>query len=312
VTTAFDVVIAGSGIAGLTAALTCARLGRKTLVLTGDLLGGQLLSIAKIDGFPGFPDGVAGYDLCPMAQEQAAAAGAAFSATALTGLVAADRQWRIATADGEDHVARAVILATGAGLKELGVPGEDRLRGKGVSHCASCDAPLLRDRTAVIVGGGDSALQEALTLAEFAAHAIILHRGDALPAQAAYRDRVLAHSRIELRLHTELDEILGETKVTGVRVRDRATGIAASLETSGVFVYIGLQANTAVLQGRVALDPDGRIATDGWMRTGLAGICAAGAVRSGWPGRAVAAAGEGAAAAVAIDRFLKDATWLTG
>lgn len=311
-TTQFDVVIAGGGIAGLTAALTSARLGRATLVLTGDILGGQLLSINKVDGFPGFPDGIAGYELCPMAQEQAAAAGAEFSATTLKQLAQEGRQWRVKTAEGEEHAARAVILATGAGLKALGVPGEARLQGKGVSHCASCDAPLLRDRSAVVVGGGDFAAQEALTLAEFAARVIILHRGEALSAQPAYRDAVLAHPRVELRFNAVLDEILGDNKVTGVRVRDRATGQAADVETSGVFVYIGLQPNSAVLQGRAALDPAGRISTVASMRTELPGICAAGAVRSGWPGRAVASAGEGATAAVAVDRYLRDGTWLNG
>ena len=310
---AFDLVVAGSGIAGLTAALTGARLGRKTLVLTGDILGGQLLSINKIDGYPGFPEGIAGYDLCPIAQEQAAAAGAEFSATELTRIAPADRSWHVSAGDGADYVARAVIVATGAGLKQLGIPGEERLFGKGVSHCASCDAPLLRDKVAVVVGGGDSAAQEALTLAESAARVILLHRGAALGAQADYRERVRGNNRIEVRYNTVAEEILGAGKVTGVRVRDQSSGAVADLEASGVFVYIGLQPNAAVLDGRVALDPTGRIVTDAAMRTGVPGLCAAGAVRSGWPGRAVASAGEGAAAAISVDRYLKDeGSWPTG
>jgi thioredoxin reductase (NADPH) len=311
VSAAFDVVVAGSGIAGLTAALTSARLGRKTLVLTGDILGGQLLSINKIDGYPGFPEGIAGYDLCPMTQEQAAAAGAEFSAAELKRIAPADRSWHVTAADGKEYVARALIVATGAGLKQLGIPGEDRLFGKGVSHCASCDAPLLRGKVAVVVGGGDSAAQEALTLAESASRVMMLHRGAALTAQADYRERVRGNNKIEVRCNTVAEEILGDAKVTGVRIR--ASGSAADLEASGVFVYIGLQPNAAVLEGRVGLDPAGRIATDGSMRTGVRGICAAGAVRSGWPGRAVASAGEGASAAIAIDRYLRDeGSWPTG
>jgi thioredoxin reductase (NADPH) len=307
--TAFDIVVAGSGIAGLTAALTAARLGRKTLILTGDLLGGQLLSINRIDGFPGFPDGVAGYDLCPITQEQAQGAGAEMASSELARLAPGDEGWRIGTSAGEELTARALILATGAGLKTLGVPGEERLRGKGVSHCASCDAPLLKGRVVGVVGGGDSAAQEALTLAEAAARVVMFQRGDGLTAQAAYRERILAQSKIELRCNTEVEEILGETQVTGIRVRDRSDGAAGNLELAGVFVYIGLQPNSAAVEGVVPLDTSGAILTDGAMRTTLRGICAAGAVRSGWPGRAANSAGEGAAAAIAADRYLGSDAW---
>ena len=150
-----DILIAGSGIAGLTAALTAVRVGRSTMVLTGATLGGQLLSINKIDGYPGFPDGVPGYDLCPSAQEQATAAGAVLKMTDLVDLDYGDGTWRGRLGDGSAIEAHAVIVATGARLKKLGVPGEERLFGRGVSHCASCDAPLLKGRTVVVVGGGD-------------------------------------------------------------------------------------------------------------------------------------------------------------
>ena len=305
-------VVAGSGIAGLSAGLAAARLGHKTLVLAGDILGGQLLSIAKVDGYPGFPEGIPGYDLCPLTQEQADAAGAEFAATELTGLAGEDGRWRINTGEGEDHVARAVIIATGAGLKELGIPGEERLRGHGVSHCASCDAPLLRERSVAVVGGGDSAAQEALTLAEFAARVIILHRGPALTAQRAYRERVSAHPRIELRFNTTVEEVLGDASVKGLRTRDGATGAVADVDFAGVFIYIGLQPNTGLLEGRIALDPAGGIPTDSAMRTALKGICAAGAVRSGWLGRAVISAGEGTAAATAADEYLRTGRWPDG
>lgn len=300
-------MIAGGGIAGLTAGLVSARLGHKTLVLTGDVLGGLLLSIEKIEGFPGFTDGVPGYELCPMAQEQAVAAGVEFATTHLQRIETQDGRWRVTTGKG-DVVARAVILATGSTLKELGVSGETRLRGKGVSQCASCDAPLVRNQTVAVVGGGDSALQEALTLAEFASRVIILHRGAALSAQATYRDRASAHPKIEIRCGIVVDEVLGENKVSGVRARD-ASGAIADLAVAALFVYIGLQPSTAFLQGRMKLDPSGRIPTDGRMRTELPGVFAAGVVRSGSPGRAVASAGEGATASVAADRYLADLDW---
>ena len=309
--TEFEVVIAGGGIAGLTAAVTAARLGRKTLVLTGDVPGGQLMSIEKIEGYPGFPEGVPGYDLCPMLQEQAAAAGAEFMMTGLERLDPQDGQWRVTTGEG-DILARAVIVATGSSLKKLDVPGEERLTGNGVSHCASCDAPLFRDRIVAAVGGGDSAMQEALTLAAFASKVIILHRGDALTGQACYRDRVTAHQKIDIRFNTSVTEILGEAKVTGLRTRQSREGAIADLEVAAVFAYVGLQPNTAVLRDRLSLDQAGRISTDGWMRSELTGVCAAGTVRCQSPYRAVSAAGDGASAAVTVDRYLTDGSWREG
>jgi thioredoxin reductase (NADPH) len=304
----FDVVIAGSGIAGMTGALTSARLGRTTLVLTGDVFGGQLAAIEKIEGFPGFPDGVAGSDLCPMLQQQAATAGAEFLMTGLERIEPQHGEWRVTTAE-RDIAARAVILATGSTLKKLDVPGEERLTGKGVSQCASCDAPLFRDRIVAVVGGGDSAMQEALTIAEFASRVIIVHRRGALMGQASYRDRVTSHGKIDIRPNTTVNEILGETCVTGLRIHDSSSAVGADLATAAVFAYVGLQPNSANLADLLNLDPAGRIPTDDWMRTELIGVCAAGNVRSQSPYRAVSAAGDGASAAIAVDRYLADDTW---
>src|SRR3984957_11670800 len=306
-----DVVIAGGGIAGLTAGVTAARLGRKTLVLTGDVPGGQLMSIDKIEGYPGFPEGVPGYDLCPMLQDQAASADAEFMITGLERLDAQDGQWRVTTGEG-DVLARAVIVATGSSLKKLDVPGEQRLTGNGVSQCASCDAPLFRDRIVAVVGGGDSAMQEALTLAAFASKVIVLHRGDALTGQACYRDRVASHPKIDIRFNTAVTEILGEANVTGLRTRKSRDGAVADLEVAAIFAYIGLQPNTAALQERLNLDRAGKIPTDGWMRSELIGVCAAGNVTSQSPCRAVSAAGDGATAAVVLDRYLTDGVWRGG
>jgi thioredoxin reductase (NADPH) len=300
----YDVVIAGGGIAGLTAALTSARAGRRTRVFTGPALGGQLLNIERIDGYPGFPDGIAGYDLCPMVQEQAVAAGAEVSAAATSGLSRHEGRWTVMTGDG--HVpAGAVVIATGTKSKALGIPGELRLRGKGVSHCATCDGPLLRGKVVAVVGGGDSAMQEALTLAQFVSRVIVLHRGTSLSGQAAYRDRVRDNARIEVRTNTIVEEVLGNGGLTAVRTRT-TDGKVAELELSGLFVYIGLTPETEWLNGLVELDASGRIRTDDTMRTPLPGLLAAGTVRSGSAGRAASAAGEGALAAVAADRYLQD------
>jgi thioredoxin reductase (NADPH) len=304
----FDIVVAGGGIAGLTAGMVAAQLGRKTLVLTGDLLGGQLLSIERVEGIPGHPDGIPGYDLCPMAQEQAGAAGAEFAATTLQRLTRENDGWRLITGDGALS-ARAVVVATGSTLKPLGVPGEARLAGRGVSHCATCDGPLLRNRAVAVVGGGDSAMQEALTLAQFAAWVIVLNRGQALAGQATYRDRVARQPNIEVRYNTAVEDILGDTAVTGLRLA--TGGRTTDLPVEAVFVYIGLQPNSAFLGDLASLDPAGRIITDAWMRTDAPGLCAAGTVRAGSPCRALGSAGDGAGAALAADRYLSDGTWLT-
>jgi thioredoxin reductase (NADPH) len=308
VTEDYEVIVAGGGIGGLTAALHAARAGRSTLVLGGNAPGGLLLSIEKIEGVPGFPEGVPGYDLCPMLQEQAEEAGAEVRMQELAGLEPTDDGWRATTDDGELQ-ARAVILAMGARLKHLGVPGEERLQGRGVSHCASCDAPLLRDRTVGVIGGGDSALQESLTLADQVAEVIVLHRGDELDAQATYRQRAEEHPKITVRYRTVVEEILGDDKVAGVRARDLATDSAEELELAGVFVYVGLQPNSELVQDRLELDADQRIATDAAMRTELPGLFAAGYVRRGSLGQAAISAGDGANAAKTADRYLQTGEW---
>jgi thioredoxin reductase (NADPH) len=225
----------------------------------------------------------------------------------LQGLHVQDAEWRVTT-DAGDIAARGIILATGSTLKKLDVPGEERLTGKGVSQCASCDAPLLRNRTVAAIGGGDSAMQEALTLAAFASKVIIVHRAGALTGQACYRDRVNAQQNIEIRFNTVVTAILGESTVTGLRTHN-ASGGNCDLEVAAVFAYVGLQPNTEFVKNKVTLDPSGRIPTDGFMRTKLPGICAAGTVRSRSPHRAVSAAGDGASAAVALDRYLADGAW---
>jgi len=276
--------------------------------VTGPALGGHLVSIERIDGYPGFPDGVPGYDLCPIIQEQAVGAGAEFAAGEVTGLHVDDRTWRVTTDEG-DVRARSVVIATGTTLKTLGIPGEERLRGKGVSHCASCDAPLLRGRIVGVVGGGDSALQEALTLAQHAARVIVLHRGTAFSAQPAYVQHVQENPKIEVRFGTIVEEAIGNGGLTSVRTRTVGDGKSGDLELAGLFVYVGLAPASTWLNGVLALDASERIPVDGAMRSSLPGVFAAGTVRSGSAGRAAAAAGDGATAALSADRYLSDGVW---
>jgi thioredoxin reductase (NADPH) len=304
----YDVVVIGGGLAGLSAALTSARLGRRTALLTGGVLGGQLVSIDKIEGVPGFPDGVPGYDLCPMTHEQADTAGVECLMAGCDELSAQGNRWALAS-DGNTMIARAVIIATGTALAKLGVPGEERLFGKGVSECASCDAPLLRDKVAVVVGGGDSAMQEALTLGEHVAKVVMLERGGALSGQASYRDRIGAHDKIEVRLGATVSEIMGDQSVSQVRVKDVSSGAESELAAAAVFACIGLVPNTQLFRGLLPLDPTRRICIDAAMRTPAKGICAAGNVRQGSPHRAAGAMGDGASAAIALDRYLATGAW---
>ncbi len=304
----YDVVVIGGGLAGLTAALTSARLGRRTALLTGGVLGGQLVSIDKIEGVPGFPEGVPGYDLCPMAHEQADSAGVECLMAGCEQLTAQGHHWALAS-DGSSMIARAVVIATGTALAKLGVPGEERLFGKGVSECAGCDAPLLRDKVAVVVGGGDSAMQEALTLGEHVAKVVMLERGGTLTGQASYRDRIGAHGKIEVRLGSTVREIIGDQSVSQVRVKDVSSGADSELATAAVFACVGLVPNTQLFRGLLPLDATGRICVDATMRTAAKGICAAGNVRQGSPHRAAGAMGDGASAAIALDRYLATGAW---
>jgi thioredoxin reductase (NADPH) len=305
----YDVVVIGGGLAGLTAALTSARNGRRTAILTGAMIGGQLVSIDKIEGVPGFPEGVPGYDLCPMAQEQAVAAGVELRVASCDGLVADGDRWLLKS-DGSTLAARAVVVATGTALAKVGVPGEERLFGKGVSECASCDAPLLRGKVAVVVGGGDSGMQEALTLAEHVAKVVIVTDRAALAGQASYRERIAANARIEVRPRSTVTEILGETGVTHVRLKSIDTGAESELAADGVFVCIGLVPNTELVAGLVPLDATGRIRVDTGLRTPLPGLSAAGNVRQGSSNRAAGAMGDGVTAAVAVDEYLATGGWI--
>ena len=213
------------------------------------------------------------------------------------------------TAAGQDIMARAVVIATGAAIAKAAVPGEERLAGKGVSHCATCDGPLLRNKTAVVVGGGDSGMQETLSLTEHVAKVILLERNDTLGGQVSYRERVLDDPKVEIRYGVTLTEIIGEDGVTHVHVKELASGTESDIETDGVFVFTGLVPNSGIVQDLLPLDQTGRIRVDAGMRTSVKGICAAGNVREASPHRAAGAMGDGAAAALSIDRYLTTGDW---
>jgi len=301
----YDVTIVGSGLAGLTAGLFAARQGLSTLILESNIPGGHLINIEKIEDFPGFPDGIAGYDLCPTVQRQAGDQGAEFGRAEVTGLEAQDRLWSVVT-DKERHRAKAVIVACGSRLKNLDVPGEEKLMGRGVSHCASCDGPLYNGQTVGVVGGGDSALQEALALANFAGRVLLFHDGEKFSAQQTYQQRVLGNTKIMPRYRTVVDEVLGDDSVRSVRVREVANGKTADVELAGLFVYVGLQPNTAILRNLVDLSGSGHVPTDSWMKTARDGLYAVGDIRRDSAAQAITSAGDGATAAIASYRYIRE------
>ena len=292
-----DVVVVGDGLAGLTAAAEVARGGLRCVAYGGVTPGGLLLSIEAVQGLPDHPDGIAGYDLGPMAQEAAMDAGVRFIADPATAVQADGDGWRV-HGGGEALRARAVVLAPGSTLRRLGVPGEDRLAGKGVSHCASCDAPLLRGKPVAVVGGGDAACQEALTLAAHASAVHLLVRGPALRATADWQQRLRAQPRITVQLNTTVSAIEGEQAVQQLRLADGRT-----LAVDAVFVYAGLVPHTDWLAGVVPPDADGRIAPDPARR-----LFVAGSARRGNDGQAASAVADGVAAAAAALQALAAST----
>jgi len=218
-TSNYDIAIIGAGVAGLTSALFAARLGRSTLLIERFAPGGHLVNVESIEDFPGFPNGVAGYELAPLLQEQAANAGAQFQMADVESLEASDSSWLVRTGEGV-YRAKTVIIAAGSQPRELGVPGEGRLRGHGVSNCASCDGPLYADQVVGVVGTENYMLQEALTLVKYAGRVIVFHNEGGSPAHQTLWRRVLDDPKIDVRYNTRVDEILGDDAVTGVRLRD--------------------------------------------------------------------------------------------
>ncbi|MBV9324871.1 MAG: FAD-dependent oxidoreductase [Chloroflexi bacterium] len=299
----YDLIVVGGGLAGLTAAMYAARFGLRTCLVEHMAAGGQVLNVEKIENFPGFPQGIAGFDLGPIVQEQAESAGAEFVMDTAIGLDL-DGERRVLRCEGAELAARSVIVAAGSSMRSLGIPGEDELVGKGVSHCASCDAPFFVGKAVCVVGGGDSALDEAAVLAASnVGHVMVVHRGASFSAQRVAVDRLSRFSNVETLFNTELAEIVGQDAVTSVRLR--ADGATREQPLSGVFIFVGLEPNTAFLQGALDLDPSGHVVVDAHLQTSVRGVYAAGDIRQSSSRQLVAAAGDGAAAAVHAASYLR-------
>ena len=304
----YDLAIVGGGAAGLTAGLYACRAGLKTVLFESLMTGGQVINAENIENFPGFPDGIFGAEFGPLLQEQATRYGLEIRLGEVTALRPESPFWAIELYGGLER-ARAVIYAAGSTLRKLGVPGEQDLEGAGVSYCATCDGPFFQGETVGVVGGGDSALDEALVLTEFASKVVVFHRGDELGAQQVLRDRVAANPKIEVRYNTTVDEVLGGGAVDGISITDVESGETSRVDLSGLFIYVGLDPNSSCLDGLLELDGGGHVPTDVWMRTPLPGLLAAGDVRQGSAAQLVTSAGDGATAAIAAQRYVKGAAW---
>lgn len=299
----YDIVIIGGGPAGLSAGLYAARARRRTLLLERGVVGGQIALTEKVENYPGFPDGIGGYDLAEAMREQAERCGLETEFVAVTALEPQERLWRVKTDQG--HIlAKAVIVTSGADYNRLEVPGEERLTGRGVSYCATCDAPFFRDVEVAVVGGGDAALDEGLLITRYAAKVHIIHRRDQLRASRILQERAFANPKIDFIWNTVVTEVVGEEGVTGVRLRNVKTGEESLLPVAGVFIFIGQRPNTAYLRGLVPMDEGGHIYVNEWMETELPGLFAAGDVRVNSARQVVSAAGDGATAAIAADRYI--------
>ena len=288
----YDIIIVGGGAAGLTAGIYTCRAGLKTLMLERLMPGGQIINAESIENFPGFSDGVSGAEIGPLMQQQAMKHGLEIQLGEVDELTQDGENWRV-SAWGEQHIGKAVIIAGGSTLRKLGVPGEEEFYGAGVSYCATCDGGFFMNQIVGVVGGGDSALDEALVLTEYASKVIVFHRGDGFTGQKVLQERVLSNPKIEVRRNTTVGEILGDGQVEGVAIVDEKSGETSRLDLSGVFIYIGLDPNTEYLRDVLPLDNGGHIPTDIWMTTPARGVFAAGDIRQNSAAQLVSAAATG-------------------
>jgi len=301
----FDVIVIGSGPAGLTAALYAARAHLDVLVLTGSEIGGQVALTSEVENYPGFPEGIQGPELVQRMQEQAERFGARVELDTITA-VDFQRHPFVLTGYNGNYLARAVIVATGASPRKLQVPGEAELTGRGVSYCATCDGWFFQDKEVVVVGGGDSAMEEGLFLTKFARKVTVVHRRDQLRASKILQKRAFANPKMDFIWDTVVTEILGEEKVEAVRLKNVKMGEERVMPIDGVFVFIGHIPNTSIFQGQLEVDERGYLVVDRRMHTSVPGVFAAGEVADPIFRQVITSAGMGAAAAMEAEKWLAE------
>ncbi|MBL7175360.1 MAG: thioredoxin-disulfide reductase [Desulfobacteraceae bacterium] len=300
----YDLIIIGAGPAGLTAGLYAARAQINTLLFERLAPGGQVLNTDWIENYPGFPDGISGFDLVDKMKTQAERFGLRIQNEEVVGLELSQEKKTVITHDGEMET-KALILACGATPRQLGIEGERSFIGKGVSYCATCDGPFYRDQDVAVIGGGDTAAEEAIFLTRFASRIYLFHRRDSLRAIKLLQERVMAEEKIEIVWDTIPLKILGENGVEGIELKNVKTGNIFRKEVHGVFVFVGTLPNTDVAKGKVELDENDFVKTNNGMETSVPGVFAAGDIRSK-PFRQIATAvGEGAAATYSAERYLE-------
>lgn len=304
----FDIVIIGGGPGGLTAALYASRALLSVLILERYLAGGQMNLTDLIENYPGFPEGILGQKLSELMHRQAQHFGTQIRSTEVAG-IRLEGNWKLLeTGEGELR-AKAVIIATGADPKTLDIPGEENFRGRGVSYCATCDGAFFQGVPVAVVGGGDTAIEEALFLTKYASSVTIIHRRDALRAEKIIQERAFKNPKIQFLWDTVATEVLGNQQATGLRVRNVKTQEETFLAAEGIFVFVGQRPNTGFLKGLVATDQAGFIQTDAFMKTNVPGIFAVGDVRQ-TPLRQIATAvGDGAIAAFYAEKYVESINW---
>jgi len=300
----YDIVIVGAGPAGLSAGLYAARARRRTLIIERKVTGGQISLTAEVENYPGF-DSINGFDLAEKMQKQAEKYG---METAYADVTAIDQEGQmhvVRTTEG-DYRAKAVIVTGGADYNRLGVEGEERLTGYGVSYCATCDAAFFKDQVVAVVGGGDAAMDEGLFVSRYASKVYVIHRRDRLRASAILQERALAEPKLEFVWNTVVEEIAGDDAVKTLKLRNVETGERSELGVAAVFIFIGLTPNSSYLRGKVKMDEGGHIIVNEWMETGTPGLYAAGDIRSQSARQVVSSAGDGATAAIRADHYISD------
>lgn len=300
------VIIIGSGPAGLTAALYTARANLNPLVISGNQLGGQISITSEVENYPGFPEGTTGPELVDMMQKQAERFGARLLIDEVTEVKLTDGPPFYLKTHGDEFEAEAVIITVGASPKRLGIPGEDDLIGRGVSFCATCDGFFFREKDVLVVGGGDSALEEGLFLTKFADRVRIVHRRDELRAGEALKRRATSNDKIEFVWDTVLESIEGNGKVESVVARNVKTDETETLETDGVFIFIGHYPNSGLFEGQLEMDERNYLITDDHKMTNIPGVFAAGEIQDPIWRQIATSVGQGCAAAMACERWLED------